>query len=60
MSSECVIIYAYTRYREWITTVSSWPPNFEHRSMAEVGRDLSTRLRREERCDIIIALTHSR
>lgn len=54
------IHHAYVFHREWITTVSSWPPNFEYRSMAEVGRTLSTRLRGEEKCDIIIALTHSR
>ncbi|PFH49098.1 hypothetical protein AMATHDRAFT_148390 [Amanita thiersii Skay4041] len=48
---------------EWITTVSSWPPNFVHKSMTETGMDLSRRLRDPEgeyKCDVIIALTHSR
>ncbi|KII88925.1 hypothetical protein PLICRDRAFT_175177 [Plicaturopsis crispa FD-325 SS-3] len=49
--------------KEWIGTVSSWPPNFEYRDMAEVGNRLSRRLRDPEgphRCDLIIALTHAR
>jgi len=49
--------------KEWITTVSSWPSNFVYRDMAEVGRDLSKRLRDPEgdhKCDLIIALTHAR
>ncbi|EGN96165.1 hypothetical protein SERLA73DRAFT_170577 [Serpula lacrymans var. lacrymans S7.3] len=49
--------------REWITTVSSWPPNFKYNDMAEVGRELSTLLRDPEgqhKCDFIIALTHAR
>ncbi|KAK7440247.1 hypothetical protein VKT23_017188 [Stygiomarasmius scandens] len=49
---------------EWITTVSSWPPNFEYRDMSEVAADLSKRLRNQNdesmNCDIIIALTHCR
>ncbi|KZT11516.1 Metallo-dependent phosphatase [Laetiporus sulphureus 93-53] len=49
--------------KEWIGTVSSWPENFEYRNMAEVGIELSKRLRDpdgEHKCDIVIALTHSR
>ncbi len=49
--------------REWIGTVSSWPPNFQYKDMAEVGFDLSQRLRDpngEHKCDIVIALTHAR
>ena len=49
--------------REWIGTVSSWPPNFEYRDVTEVGVELSKRLRDpegEHKCDIIIALTHAR
>ncbi|CAL1704058.1 unnamed protein product [Somion occarium] len=49
--------------KEWIGTVSSWPPSFEYRDVTEVGLDLSKRLRDPEgeyRCDIIIALTHAR
>ncbi|KAH7927752.1 Metallo-dependent phosphatase [Leucogyrophana mollusca] len=48
---------------EWITTVSSWPPNFKYKDMAEVGRALSAILRDPEgqhKCDLIIALTHAR
>ncbi|KDQ06600.1 hypothetical protein BOTBODRAFT_39511 [Botryobasidium botryosum FD-172 SS1] len=49
--------------KDWITTVSSWPPEFVYESMEEVGRKLSSLLRDpqgEYRCDIIIALTHAR
>ncbi|KAI5124075.1 hypothetical protein M0805_003902 [Coniferiporia weirii] len=49
--------------KEWIATVSSWPPNFQYKDMAEVALKLSEHLRNpqgEQRCDIIIALTHAR
>ncbi|KAI8998871.1 Metallo-dependent phosphatase [Trametes punicea] len=49
--------------KEWIATVSTWPPNFEYKDMAEVALDLSKRLRDpegEHKCHIVIALTHSR
>ncbi|TFK55022.1 Metallo-dependent phosphatase [Heliocybe sulcata] len=49
--------------KEWIGTVSSWPQNFKFQEMAEVGMSLSRRLRDpkgEYKCDLIIALTHSR
>ncbi|KAF7800272.1 hypothetical protein EIP86_011519 [Pleurotus ostreatoroseus] len=49
--------------KEWIGTVSAWPSNFKYRDMAQVGVDLSKRLRDphgEYKCDLIIALTHSR
>ncbi|KAF8630348.1 hypothetical protein AX15_002916 [Amanita polypyramis BW_CC] len=49
--------------RDWITTVSSWPVNFVFKDMYEAGEDLSRRLRDpqgEYRCDVIVALTHSR
>lgn len=48
---------------DWIATVPSWPRNFKFRSMAETGLELSEILRKpdgEYRCDLIIALTHSR
>ncbi|EJD02121.1 Metallo-dependent phosphatase [Fomitiporia mediterranea MF3/22] len=48
---------------EWITTVPAWPSNFKYRDMVEVALDLSKRLRDpqgEYKCDLIIALTHSR
>ena len=51
---------AELKYREWISTVSSWPPNFKYRDMETVGKDLSRHLQGEHRCDLIIALTHSR
>ncbi|KAG5645876.1 hypothetical protein DXG03_005023 [Asterophora parasitica] len=49
--------------KEWIGTVANWPSNFTYRDMAETGLDLSRRLRDPEgeyRCDLILALTHSR
>ncbi|KAF8509902.1 Metallo-dependent phosphatase-like protein [Gautieria morchelliformis] len=49
--------------KEWIETVSSWPPNFKYRDMTEVGVSLSKALRDVDgkwACDIVIALTHSR
>ncbi|KAK0240597.1 Metallo-dependent phosphatase-like protein [Armillaria nabsnona] len=49
--------------KEWIGTVSMWPPHFEYRDMKKVGISLSQRLRDpdgEYKCDIIVALTHSR
>ncbi|KIK95849.1 hypothetical protein PAXRUDRAFT_826578 [Paxillus rubicundulus Ve08.2h10] len=45
---------------DWISTVSSWPPNFKFKDMAETGRELSQLLRGEHCCDLIIALTHAR
>ncbi|KAF7983055.1 hypothetical protein HWV62_23947 [Athelia sp. TMB] len=49
--------------KEWIGTVSAWPPNFQYRDMAETGKKLSQVLRDPKgkyQCDIIIALTHAR
>ncbi|KAG6854980.1 hypothetical protein C0991_009803 [Blastosporella zonata] len=46
--------------KEWIATVATWPANFTYRDMTETGLDLSRRLRGEYKCDLIIALTHSR
>ncbi|EIN11144.1 Metallo-dependent phosphatase [Punctularia strigosozonata HHB-11173 SS5] len=49
--------------KEWIATITGWPENFKYKDMAEVGRDLSVKLRDsagQYKCDIIIALTHSR
>ncbi|KAL0567578.1 hypothetical protein V5O48_014416 [Marasmius crinis-equi] len=49
--------------KEWITTVSSWPPNFQYKDMKETGLQLSKVLRDpegEHQCDVIIALTHCR
>ncbi|EAU80500.2 hypothetical protein CC1G_11855 [Coprinopsis cinerea okayama7 len=48
---------------DWIPTIVGWPENFEFKDMAEVARSLSVKLRDpagEYKCDIIIALTHSR
>lgn len=55
--------YSILDCREWIGTVSAWPPEFEYKDMATVGKNLSKRLRDsdgEYKCDIIIALTHAR
>ncbi|KDR81434.1 hypothetical protein GALMADRAFT_239326 [Galerina marginata CBS 339.88] len=49
--------------KEWIATVSSWPPEFVYKPMKETGLELSRILRDpngEHRCDLVIALTHSR
>ncbi|KAI9466021.1 Metallo-dependent phosphatase [Lactarius psammicola] len=49
--------------KEWIATVSSWPANFVYQDMEETGKRLSQVLRDPtgpHKCDIIIALTHSR
>ncbi|KAI0273835.1 Metallo-dependent phosphatase [Gloeopeniophorella convolvens] len=49
--------------KEWIGTVSSWPPHFVYQDMAETGRRLSQLLRDPaglHKCDIVIALTHAR
>ncbi|KAI9446638.1 Metallo-dependent phosphatase [Lactarius indigo] len=49
--------------KEWITTVSSWPSTFVYQDMVETGKRLSQVLRDPagpHKCDIIIALTHSR
>lgn len=56
-------LYVDRFLRDWITTVSAWPPEFIYKSMKETALELSKRLRDphgEHRCDIIIALTHSR
>ena len=50
-------------FREWITTVTSWPPEFVYKPMKEIGLELSMHLRDlggEYRCDFIIALMHCR
>ncbi|KAF8644157.1 hypothetical protein AX16_008684 [Volvariella volvacea WC 439] len=49
--------------KEWIATISSWPPQFEYRDMTEIGLELSQRLRDpdgEYKCDIVLALSHAR
>lgn len=48
---------------DWIKTISSWPPNYKYKDMKTVALDLSKQLRDPDgphKCDIIIALTHSR
>ena len=50
-----------SRARNWINIVPAWPPEFMYRDMAEVGLELSKKLRGEDYgCDIILALTHAR
>ncbi|KIY73873.1 Metallo-dependent phosphatase [Cylindrobasidium torrendii FP15055 ss-10] len=49
--------------KEWIATVTGWPENYKWRDMAEVGKALSAVLRDphgEHKCDIVVAVTHSR
>ncbi|KAG6333825.1 hypothetical protein ID866_5257 [Astraeus odoratus] len=48
---------------QWIGTISSWPPNFKYRSMADTAKELSQILRKpdgEYKCELILALTHCR
>ncbi|THU95171.1 Metallo-dependent phosphatase [Dendrothele bispora CBS 962.96] len=47
----------------YILERAGWPDNFKYQDMAEVGKKLSAKLRDpagEYKCDLIIALTHSR
>ncbi|KAJ3538174.1 hypothetical protein NM688_g6557 [Phlebia brevispora] len=49
--------------KDWIPLITGWPEYFQYKDMAEVGRNLSVKLRDpagEFKCDFIIALTHSR
>lgn len=51
------------RIRDWIVTITGWPETFQHRDMEAVGKNLSVLLRDpngDYKCDLIIALTHSR
>ncbi|KAJ8094243.1 hypothetical protein PM082_006782 [Marasmius tenuissimus] len=44
--------------KEWIATVTGWPPNYKWKDMAEVGKELSAVLRNpigEHKCDLVIA-----
>ncbi|KAG8830103.1 hypothetical protein FRC17_005394 [Serendipita sp. 399] len=48
---------------DWIKTISSWPSNYKYQDMTQVAIDLSKQLRDpsgDQKCDLIIALTHSR
>ncbi|KIK95089.1 hypothetical protein PAXRUDRAFT_407850 [Paxillus rubicundulus Ve08.2h10] len=48
---------------QWIATITGWPSNFKYQDMAKVGKGLSALLRDPagpHKCDLIIALTHSR
>ncbi|KAG8826388.1 hypothetical protein FRC17_008269 [Serendipita sp. 399] len=48
---------------DWIKTISSWPSNYKYQDMTQVATDLSKQLRDpsgDQKCDLIIALTHSR
>ncbi|KAJ6553022.1 Metallo-dependent phosphatase [Mycena capillaripes] len=49
--------------KDWIATITGWPENFEYQDMAKIGKELSVKLRDpagEYKCDLIIAVTHSR
>ena len=55
--------FTFFYFREWIGTIATWPQEFVYKDMFETGIDLSRRLRDPQgnyRCDLIIALTHSR
>ncbi|KAG8775204.1 hypothetical protein FRC20_003365, partial [Serendipita sp. 405] len=48
---------------DWIKTISSWPPSYKYQDMEKVAINLSKQLRDpngEHKCDLVIALTHSR
>ncbi|KAF8598228.1 Metallo-dependent phosphatase [Ceratobasidium sp. AG-I] len=44
---------------DWINTTGGWPKNFELQPVTVACERLSKKLREEENCDIVIALTHS-
>ena len=46
-------------FSDWISTTGGWPKNFELKSVTVACERLSKKLREEENCDIVIALTHS-
>ncbi|KAK9456784.1 Metallo-dependent phosphatase-like protein [Dipodascopsis uninucleata] len=45
---------------EWLETINSLPPDLEYRPFTEVGLELATKLRNEDNCDMIVAVTHMR
>ncbi|TFK22404.1 Metallo-dependent phosphatase [Coprinopsis marcescibilis] len=48
---------------DWIPTITGWPKEFIYQDIAEIGKKLSAKLRDpqgEYKCDLVIALTHSR
>lgn len=46
--------------REWLETINALPPNLIYRSASAVARELIPKLREEEGCEVIVALTHMR
>ncbi|EIW81808.1 Metallo-dependent phosphatase, partial [Coniophora puteana RWD-64-598 SS2] len=49
--------------KQWLETITGWPKSFEWMEMKEVGLKLSESLRDPagpHKCDLLIALTHSR
>ena len=47
--------------KEWLDTLAAINPNeVTYTDYVEIGDILATKLRNEEKCDIVIALTHMR
>ncbi|KAK9472018.1 Metallo-dependent phosphatase-like protein [Dipodascopsis tothii] len=46
--------------KEWLQTINSLPEDLVYRPFIDVGLELSAKLRADERCDLVIALTHMR
>ncbi|ORY02418.1 Metallo-dependent phosphatase [Basidiobolus meristosporus CBS 931.73] len=46
--------------KEWLDTIPSLPDTADYRDFIATGRELSQRLRHEEKVDLVIALTHMR
>ncbi|KAK9432069.1 Metallo-dependent phosphatase-like protein [Lipomyces doorenjongii] len=46
--------------REWLETVNSLPQDVVYRPYIKVALDIAPRLRHEEHCDLVVALTHMR
>eukprot|EP01063_Lacrimia_lanifica_P039110 TRINITY_DN84_c0_g2_i1.p1 TRINITY_DN84_c0_g2~~TRINITY_DN84_c0_g2_i1.p1 ORF type:complete len:968 (+),score=314.51 TRINITY_DN84_c0_g2_i1:152-3055(+) len=45
---------------EWLTCVKDLPPALKYFDAVDTGRTLATKLKAEEGCDLVIALTHMR
>ncbi|KAK9710856.1 hypothetical protein K7432_008186, partial [Basidiobolus ranarum] len=46
--------------KEWLDTIPSLPATADYRDFITTGRELSQRLRQEEKVDLVIALSHMR
>ncbi|KAK9326134.1 Metallo-dependent phosphatase-like protein [Lipomyces orientalis] len=46
--------------KEWLETINSLPQDLLYKPYVNVAMDIAPRLRQEEHCDLVIALTHMR